>query len=74
MAEKITANFALFMQNVRKDYKDYDEAEQLYRKALELDPNDAFATRNFALFMKDVRKNSKEAERLDRRADLLDAV
>ena len=59
------------MEDVRKDY---DEAERLYRKALELDPNNAVATRNFAVFMNDVRKDSKEAERLNRRADLLDAV
>ncbi|WP_420798883.1 tetratricopeptide repeat protein [Geothrix limicola] len=43
-----------------------------YRRALELDPNDANNTSNFALFMYNVRKNYEEGERLYRRALELD--
>jgi tetratricopeptide (TPR) repeat protein len=52
--------------------KNYDEAERLFRKAIELDPNNAIHTRNFARFMKNVRKNYDEAERLFRKAIELD--
>ncbi len=62
-------NFALFMKNIRKNY---DEAERLYRKALELDPKNANNTGNFANFMKDIRENYDEAERLYRKALELD--
>src|SRR5204862_422962 len=65
----LTAYFAIFMENVRKNY---DEAERLYRKALELDPNHATNTGNFARFMEDVRKNYDEAERLYQAALNLD--
>jgi Flp pilus assembly protein TadD len=57
------------MEDVRKDY---DEAERLYRKALELDPKHATNTGNFASFMKAVRKDYDEAERLYRKAVALD--
>ena len=66
---ELTGNFALFMQNVRKDY---DEAERLYRKALELDPNKAINTGNFAIFMHEARKDYDKAERLYRKALELD--
>jgi len=57
------------MSDVRKNY---DEAEPLYRKALELDPKHAIHTGNFARFMKNVRQNYDEAERLYRKAVSLD--
>ena len=56
--------FALFLEEVRKNYK---EAERLYRKALQLAPNDADNTANFAVFMES-RKKHDEAERLYRKA------
>jgi tetratricopeptide (TPR) repeat protein len=49
---QLTGSFALFMHEVRKNY---DEAERLYRKALELDPNNEFARKNYDL-MKEKRK------------------
>ena len=64
------ANFANFKADVRKDY---DEAERLYRRAVELDPVHANNTGNFALFMDSVRKDYDEAARLYRRAVELDA-
>jgi len=65
----LTGNFAVFMVNIRKDY---DEAERLYRKALELDLTNAITTGNFALFMHHIRKDYDEAERLYRKALELD--
>jgi protein O-mannosyl-transferase len=55
--------------NVRRNY---DEAERLYRKALELNPDDADNTGNFAMFMEDVRQNYDEAVKLYRKALELD--
>jgi len=52
--------------------KNHDEAETLYRKALELDPSHANNTGNFANFLTNVRKNHDEAETLYRRALELD--
>jgi len=66
---ELFVNFALFMDDIRKEY---DEAEQLYLKALKLAPNDADAVGNFAVFMTDVRHEYDEAERLYRRCLRLD--
>ena len=66
---ELTGNFANFMTDVRKDH---DEAERLYRRALELDPMRAITTGNFAMFMTDVRQDHDAAERLYRRALELD--
>ncbi len=66
---KLVANFAIFMEDVRRSY---DAAERLYRQALELDPNDAGTTGNLALFLETQRENYDEAERLYRRALELD--
>ena len=63
-SSELTANFALFMEEVRGNY---GEAEQLYRKALELAPNNATIAGNFADFMEG-RKKYDEAERLYRKA------
>jgi tetratricopeptide (TPR) repeat protein len=52
--------------------KNYDEAERLYRNALDLDPNRANPMGNFAGFMWRVRKDYDEAERLYRRVLELD--
>jgi tetratricopeptide (TPR) repeat protein len=57
------------MKNIRGEN---DEAERLYRRALELDPNDAINTGNFAAFLTDIRGENDEAERLYRRALELD--
>jgi len=62
--------FAMFMENVRKDY---DEAERLFRLALELDANHASNPANLAHFLYRVRKSYDEAERLFRMALGLDS-
>ena len=59
------------MSEIRKNY---DEAERLYRKALELDPNHAIYTTSFANFLSDVRKNYDEAEGFYRKALDLDPL
>jgi hypothetical protein len=53
------------MHTVRKDY---DEAEGLYRKALELDPNDVQRMNGLGWFLTAIRKRYDEAEPLLRRA------
>ena len=65
---ELLGNLANFLTRDRKN----DEAERLYRKALELDPTNASNTSNFALFMANVRKNYDEAEALHRGAIKLD--
>jgi protein O-mannosyl-transferase len=64
-----TGNFAIFLATIRKNY---DEAERLFRKALQLDPNHAAHTLSFAIFLPTIRKNYDEAERLYRKASELD--
>jgi tetratricopeptide (TPR) repeat protein len=66
---ELAGNFAVFVNDVRKDY---DEAERLHRKALELDPKNAINTGNFAYFMHNVRRDYDEAERFYRKALELD--
>lgn len=65
---RLAANFAFFIAFfIEGKFRNYDEAELLFRKALELDPSLAITTGNFALFMKR-RKNYDEAERLYRKS------
>lgn len=47
-SHELLTNFAIFMTDVRKDH---DEAEKLYRKALELDPTDANNPGNLGGFL-----------------------
>ena len=61
--------FASFLSDIRKKY---DEAEYYYQRALELDPEDAFATASYGNFMLIVRKDIEEAERLYKKALQLD--
>ena len=62
-----------FGQNVEDSIrKDYDRAEEFYRKALELDPSDADYAGNYAEFLADVRKDYDRAEELYRQALELD--
>src|SRR5262249_11766163 len=54
---KLIGNFANFMTDVRNKQ---DEAEDLYRRAIELDPQFANNVGNFANFLRNVRKNYDE--------------
>jgi len=56
---------ALFLKNVRGDY---DGAEQLMLRVLELDPLDATAMCNYALLLHHVRKDAPAAQRVYQRA------
>ncbi|MGD0072973.1 MAG: hypothetical protein ABSD31_01375, partial [Candidatus Binataceae bacterium] len=64
---ELMCSFANLLAGVRKNH---DEAERLYRRALELAPENAIAIvmAYFATFLSRVRKNYDEAERLYRRA------
>lgn len=53
---------------VHHDRKEWDEAEALYRRAIEVDPNHATNLGNYALLLTDVRNAYDEAEALYRRA------
>src|SRR5262249_18889777 len=64
-----TGNFANFLSRIRKNY---DEAERLYRRALEFDPNHAVLMGLFANFLSRIRKNYDEAERFYRSSLELD--
>jgi tetratricopeptide (TPR) repeat protein len=52
--------------------KDYDRAEEYFKKALELDPIDADNTGNYANFLKDIRKDYDRAEEYYKKALELD--
>lgn len=67
-SSELTGNFANFMYRRR----DYDEAERLYRRALELDPNNAYPISNLAHLIYTVHKAFGESERLYRKALELD--
>ncbi|MBF0164361.1 MAG: tetratricopeptide repeat protein, partial [Magnetococcales bacterium] len=57
--------FAVFLTDIRKDY---DEAEKLFRSAINDNTNDSGHLVNFAVFLTDIRKDYDEAEKLYRRA------
>ena len=62
---ELAGQFALFMKNVRQDDK---KAEKLFKKALDLDPNNATNVGNYALFMETVRQDNDEAEIMYKKA------
>ena len=53
------------MHNIRKEF---DEAERYYKKALELESDDANNNGNYALFLHNIRKEYDEAERYYKKA------
>ncbi len=66
---RLLGNYALFLQNVRKDF---DRAEEYYKRALELDPESVIKLGNYALFLQNVRKDFDRAEEHFKRALELD--
>ncbi len=65
---ELTCNYANFLADQRKDY---DAAEALYKKALELDPSNANHAGNYAM-LADQRKDYDAAEALYKKALELD--
>lgn len=51
--------YALFLKNI---IQDYDRAEIYYKKALEIDPNDANINGNYAIFLNDNKHDYDNAE------------
>jgi Tfp pilus assembly protein PilF len=62
---KELANFADFMEDIRKNYP---RAEELYEQALALAPQDADILGEFAVFLSDIRENHARAEQMFERA------
>jgi tetratricopeptide (TPR) repeat protein len=52
--------FVVFLKDIRKNY---NQAEKYYKKALELEPDNANINNNYALFLKDIHKNDDQAEK-----------
>ena len=57
--------YALFLEKVRKDY---DRAEEFYRRAVQADPANGYNRGNYAGFLKNVRSIHEGAEELRRGA------
>ena len=55
----------MFLYKIRKNY---DQAEHYYKKALELDPDDANTNGNYASFLKNIRKDHDQAEQYYKKA------
>jgi Tfp pilus assembly protein PilF len=53
-------NYANFLEVIRKNY---DQAEEYYKKSLELEPDNANINGNYAVFLKDIHKNYDQAEK-----------
>ena len=53
-------NYAVFLQNIKKDYT---QAEKYYQKALALDPDDVKANYNYAVFLTLLKKDYAQAEK-----------
>ena len=63
------ASYATFLADQRKDY---EAADAMYKKALELDPTHAGHTGNYAIFLADQRKDYDAAEAMYKKALELD--
>lgn len=62
---ELTGSYANFLSDVRGDY---DAAEAMYKRAIELNPGDATNVGNYAIFLKLQRRDFDGAERLYKRA------
>ena len=62
---RLIGSYANFLKNVRKDY---EGAEEQYKKAIEVDPENAINLGNYANFLKEVRKDYEAAEEHYKRA------
>ncbi len=62
---RLLNNYAIFLTNIRKDH---DGAEELYKRAIEADPENAIALGACAIFLKNIRKDHDGAEALYKRA------
>jgi protein O-mannosyl-transferase len=66
---ELTDSYAIFLLNERKDY---DVAEVMFKKALELDPSNAVRSGNYAVFLANERRDYDGAEAMYKRALELD--
>ena len=62
-------DYAAFLKNIRKDY---DKAEEYYKKAIKLDPKNADNIGNYAIFLENIRKDYDKAEEYYKKAIKLD--
>ena len=59
-SHELMNNYAVFLQNIKKDYV---QAEKYYQKALALDPDDVKANYNYAVFLTLLKKDYAQAEK-----------
>ena len=58
-------DYAWLLENVRGDY---DRAEEMYKRAIEADPDHANNLGNYAVFLKNARRDYDRAEEMYKRA------
>ena len=63
--EAISHGYANFLANICHDH---DEAEEMYRRAVEADPDDGSVLSDYADFLTDARKDHDRAEEMYQRA------
>lgn len=66
---ELLGNYAIFLYNIQKDY---DNAEKLFKRAIELDFNKANVLGNYANFLFCIRKDYNKAEKFYKNAIELD--
>jgi Tfp pilus assembly protein PilF len=56
---ELHSNYALFLTNIRENH---DQAEEHYKKSLELEPDNAIVNGNYAFFLTNIRENHDQTE------------
>jgi Tfp pilus assembly protein PilF len=57
-----------FSTKSESDINDYDKADEMHRKALEIEPDNTIYIENYAIFLKNIRKDYDKADEMYRKA------